>query len=381
MILRTCSLDEFIKRIDGREVVCFGAGRLLTEFCEEFGSYTIERYITYIVDNNPSLWGTKKRINNIEKIIEKPDKLYSNATEDTIILITCSGIHGLEVYEDINIKFDSVDIECYYARFIRSIQYDIMSFSASKPPEGFRANPVPVIPKKIHYCWVGGNPIPEKNLKCINSWKRFCPDYEIFEWNENNYDFTKNRYMKEAYDAGKWGFVPDYARLDIVYNHGGIYLDTDVEVIKPLDELLYNNAFCGFESIKHVNFGSGFGGVSGFPLLKEIRDSYNDISFIKNDGSLNLTPSPVLQTDFLLKHGLKRNSGFQVIQGLAIYPVDYFSPLSLGTRQLKKTTNTYSIHWFDGSWLDEALRDSSEIYTKLFESALYNEKLIEDGNR
>ncbi|HHW23095.1 MAG TPA: glycosyl transferase [Clostridiaceae bacterium] len=233
-----------------------------------------------------------------------------------------------------------------------------------------------MIPKKIHYCWVGGSPIPEKNMKCIESWKRFCPDYEIIEWNESNYDFSKNRYMKEAYEAGKWGFVPDYARLDIIYNHGGIYLDTDVELIKPLDELLYNNAYCGFENIQLVNLGLGFGGIAGFSLFKKMRDSYNDISFINQDGSLNLVPSPFLQTDFLTNYGLKKNGGFQVIEGLSVYPVEYFAPLSLSTRQLVKTENTYSIHWFDGSWLDKAQRESSDVYESLYRQALINESEI-----
>lgn len=376
MVLRTCGLDEFIKRIEGNELVCFGAGRMLTEFCDQFKDHTIEKYIAYIVDNASTLWGTKKRINNVEITIDKPDRLYSTATENTVVLITCGRVYGLEVYEEISRRFDTVNIDCYFARFIRGIHSTDTSYNAAKPPEDFRANPVPVIPKKIHYCWVGGSPIPEKNLRCIESWKRFCPDYEIIEWNESNYDFSKNRYMKEAYEAGKWGFVPDYARLDIIYNHGGIYLDTDVEIIKPLDELLYNTAFCGFESEQHVALGLGFGGVAGFRLFKEMRDSYNDISFINEDGSLNLVPSPFLQTNFLINYGLEQNGGFQVIQSLSVYPVEYFSPLSMSTGQLAKTDNTFSIHWFDGSWLDKPLRESSKVYESLFRQALINESAI-----
>ena len=105
-----------------------------------------------------------------------------------------------------------------------------------------------MIPKIIHYCWFGGAELPEKDRKCIESWKKFCPDYQIIEWNENNYDVTKNTYMYQAYQAKKWGFVPDYARLDIIYQHGGIYLDTDVELVKNLDSLLENDAFMGFVS-------------------------------------------------------------------------------------------------------------------------------------
>ena len=127
-----------------------------------------------------------------------------------------------------------------------------------------------MIPKKIHYCWIGGNPLPELAIKCIESWKKYCPDYEIIEWNEKNYDFRKNQFMREAYDEKKWGFVPDYARLDIIYEHGGIYLDTDVEIIKPLDSLLKEQGFAGMEQPGIVALGLGFGAEPKLPLIKEL---------------------------------------------------------------------------------------------------------------
>jgi len=368
MILRTCDLKEFMDRTNGHTIVCFGAGKQLSEFCDEFQDVMFEKRITFIIDNNPALWGTKRSLNGLEIEIKQPDAVLTSITKDTIVLITCGGTSGLEIFESLNTKPEIASNECYFARFVRERQHD------SKVPEGFRMNLNPVIPKKIHYYWIGGNPIPAKNRKCIDSWKLYCPDYEIIEWNESNYDFTKNRYMCEAYEARKWGFVSDYARLDIIYTHGGIYLDTDVEIVRSLDELLYNDAFCGFEDMQHVNFGSGFGSIPNFSLLKALRGSYNNIPFVKEDGSLNLIASPVVQTEFLLKHGLKKEGGFQVLEGLAVYPVEYFSPFSLGTRNLRRTSNTFSIHWFDGSWLSEELRNNSDIYAKLFVSALENEK-------
>ena len=374
MILRTCNLEEFMSRTNGYTLICFGAGKLLSEFCDIFQDFMFERRIAFIVDNNPALWGTKTNLNGIEIEIKQPDAVLTSITKDAIVLITCGGPCGLEVFESLNTKPELAVNEFYFASFVRECQRDSMSDNANKVPEGFRMNLNPVIPKKIHYCWVGGNPIPEKNRKCIDSWKRFCPNYEIIEWNESNYDFTKNRYMREAYEARKWGFVPDYARLDIIYTHGGIYLDVDVEIIRPLDELLYNDAFCGFENMQHIAFGLGFGSKDNFPLFKEMCDFYNNISFTKEDGSLNLIASPVLQTQFLLKHGLKQEGGFQVLEGLAVYPVEYFAPLSLVTKILRKTSNTFSIHWFDGSWLSEEWRKSNDVYAKLFASALENEK-------
>ena len=208
-----------------------------------------------------------------------------------------------------------------------------------------------MIPKIIHYCWVGGNPLPELAQKCIASWKRFCPDYEIKEWNEKNYDFTKNRYMADAYKEKKWGFVPDYARFDIIYTYGGIYLDTDVEVIKPLDDLLQCKGILGFESKEHVAAGLIIAGEKGLPIFEEMYKSYDAILFYNADGTVNLTPSPVYNTDVLMKHGLIPNNTLQEVAGITIFPTEFFCPKSIKTRLITTTKNTYTIHHYDGSWV------------------------------
>lgn len=206
------------------------------------------------------------------------------------------------------------------------------------------------IPKIIHYCWFGGNPIPESNKKFMESWKKFCPNYEIIEWNESNYDVTQNRYMKEAYENRQWAFVSDYARLDIIYEHGGIYLDTDVELIKPLDDLLNLKGFIGFtENKKLCNTGLGFGAIPKLPIIKEIRDGYENLVFIREDGSFDQTPCTYFQTDILLKKGLKQDNSMQEIEGLTIFPDEYFCPRNwIGQTHI--TQNTYSIHHYEGSW-------------------------------
>lgn len=210
-----------------------------------------------------------------------------------------------------------------------------------------------MIPKKIHYCWIGGNPLPKSAKKCIASWKKYCPDYEIIEWNESNYDFTKNQYMREALEAKKWGFVPDYARLDIIYKHGGIYLDTDVEIIKSFDSLLENKGFAGFESKEYVALGLGFGAEAGNPVIKALLDSYDDLHFINKDGSLNMVPSPQLNTVTLANIGLVRNGEKQLINdSFTIFPPEYFCPKSFYDGVIRRTKKTYSIHHFDASWFD-----------------------------
>ncbi len=211
-----------------------------------------------------------------------------------------------------------------------------------------------MIPKKIHYCWVGDAPLPESAKRCIRSWKKYCPDYEIVEWNETNYDFTSVPYMNEALEAKKWGFVPDYARLEIVYSHGGIYLDTDVEIVRSFDPLLELPGFAGFQDETQVNFGQGFGAEAGNPVLKTLMESYRAMHFIGPDGTPDLTPSPKLNTDTLARScGLVPEAGYQELDGLTVFPTEYFCPKSFADGVLRKTANTYSIHHFDASWFSD----------------------------
>ncbi|WP_374286005.1 glycosyltransferase family 32 protein [Lactococcus sp.] len=204
-----------------------------------------------------------------------------------------------------------------------------------------------MIPKVIHYCWFGGNPLPESAQKCIESWRKFCPDYEIKEWNEENYDVTKIKYVKEAYEQKKYAFVTDVARLDIVYSEGGIYLDTDVEIIKPLDDLLTYEAYMGMETIGRVGTGLGFGAEKHHPQIKANLECYT------HSGFENLTTCVTYTTNLLVKQGLKKSNTIQTINGLVILPTDFLCPLSFETNKLKITENTYSIHHYDMSWKEK----------------------------
>lgn len=216
-----------------------------------------------------------------------------------------------------------------------------------------------MIPKKIHYFWFGGNDKTKLALECIESWKKYCPDYEIIEWNEKNYDIHKNKYMEQAYNSKRWGFVPDYARLDVIYEHGGIYFDTDVEVIKPLDELLCDDGFIGFEKNPdsknqkyYVNAGQGFGATKHHPIIKKMKDKYETLLFCEN-GNENLTTSPYYNTESLIELGLKQDNKYQNLNGFKVYPSDYFCPINWKTKELNKSENTYSIHYFNASWLSD----------------------------
>ena len=230
------------------------------------------------------------------------------------------------------------------------------------------------IPKVIHYCWFGGAEKPKSVNRCIESWKKHCPDYEIREWSEKEFDVTQNKYCLQAYEAKAWGFVPDYIRLWIIYNNGGIYLDTDVQVIKSFDTLLANKAFAGFERGTeddkrgfYVNFGQGFGAEPRNNIIKEHLELYNDIDYRLPDGSYNRTPSPQYTTKVLEDHGLDRKKNTtQNLDEITIYSDDFFCPKSFATGLIKKTNNTYSIHQFDGSWYSD---DEQNQKTKFWRSA------------
>lgn len=206
-----------------------------------------------------------------------------------------------------------------------------------------------MIPKKIHYCWFGYGEKTKLVQKCIASWKKYCPDYEIIEWNETNFDIEKNAYTKMCYKEKKYAFLTDYIRLFVVAKYGGIYLDTDVEVIRSLDDLLENPAFFGFETQEYVNTGIGFGAEASNRIIRDMLREYDELL----DGQHGIIGCPVLNTKALVKKGLIQNGKKQDIDGAIIYPGDYFNPYDDPTGRLNKTSNTYSIHWYGKSWLDK----------------------------
>lgn len=222
-----------------------------------------------------------------------------------------------------------------------------------------------MIPKKLHYCWVGGSPISEKGKTCIESWKKFCQDWEIIRWDETNYDFTKIDYMHQAYEAKKWGFVPDYARLDIVASEGGVYLDTDVELVAPLDDLLDYSGYMGLSRDGYVNPGLGFGAEPGNPVIRSLAKFYEDASFVNPDGSLNLVASPHYATDSLFRFGFVESETLQVLDSFALLPWDYLDPLDAATGKMGMTENTVSVHHYFGSWLSERDKYQKELRRSL----------------
>ena len=227
------------------------------------------------------------------------------------------------------------------------------------------------IPKKIHYCWFGGNPLNDLGKKCLESWKKFFPDYEIIEWNESNFDVNCCQYVKEAYAAKKWAFVSDYARFKILYEQGGVYFDTDVEVIKSFDEILAKGNFMGCENKVDENDpasrlavapGLGLAVEPGLKLIKDLLDDYEKSSFLKPDGTNDLTTIVDRTTLFLREYGLRDVNEIQTVADVTIYPVDYFCPINMATGKLTITENTCSIHRYAASWVDDYSKFRGKVY-------------------
>ncbi len=220
------------------------------------------------------------------------------------------------------------------------------------------------INRVIHYCWFGRNPHPELMMKCLESWRKFCPDYEIREWNEDSFDITSNLYVKQAYEAKKWAFVTDYVRLYALYTQGGIYMDTDVELVKPLDSFLGESGFSGFESSGTVPTGL-MAAEKGHPFIGELLREYDHRTFLKDDGTCDCTTNVVAITAAALRHGLVPDGSKQTVCGYTFYPADYFCPINVETKQYRPTNHTHAIHHFSGSWLTEEDRRRQEKYRRL----------------
>lgn len=221
-----------------------------------------------------------------------------------------------------------------------------------------------MIPKKIHYCWFGRGEKPKLAQKCIASWQRLCPEYEIIEWNEDNFNIDYNEYTRYCYDNKKWAFLSDYVRLVIVAKHGGIYFDTDVELLRKPDEFLQFEAFYGFENDKNVSTGLGFGAESNHTTIVAMKEVFENLTQ-NSDGTYDLVACPALNTKALTELGLVLDGERQNIVGAEIFPVEYFNPYDDPTGRLNTTENTISVHWYSKSWMSKSTILRSKI-TKPF---------------
>lgn len=355
MTLRCSSFDEFAKRIkqEKRNIVLFGAGAIGAVIAPQIlSSLCIFEYVDCYLDNDSSKWGKTVNVNGRDINI-RPSQYLENCPDDTVVLINISR------YVDVIAQLEQMDCTKQMDIYIMPMML-IHNFCEDESKGQPIMDDIPLIPKKIHYMWLGGTALPDNLKKCKESWKKYCPDYVIIEWNENNYDLSKHPYMMQAYEKKAYGFVPDYARLDILYTEGGIYLDTDVELKRTIEHLRYQGAFCGVEKWQIVNFGGMSGAIKGHPMIKKFLDGRKDISFIDSCGRQNRNTCGYYDTQIAINEGYNIDGTTQSINNMNIYGYDYFHPYDYMSGILNETVNTYSIHWFNGGWLDEQSKIANE---------------------
>ena len=361
MKFKCCSFQEMSKDIthDKKRIIMFGAGVIgqitVPEILKKYG---LIQYLECYLDNNSAKWGGYITVEGKGYEIKSPQYLLE-CGKDTVIFINISRF--AEVIEQLEQMACTQEMTVYIMPMM-CIHNWCLEKSVGKP----ELSDKPLIPKVIHYMWLGGKPLPNSLRYCIDSWKRMCPDYEIVEWNESNYDLNKHPYMRQAYDKKAYGFVPDYARIDILYNYGGFYMDTDVELKKSLDGLRYQKAFVGLEKWQVVNFGGCSGAIKGHPMLKKFLDERKDIYFLDQAGNQNKNTCGFYDTNVILESGYKMDGTTQCINDMNIYAYDYFHPYDYMSGIDNETENTRSIHYFDGGWLDETMRLQNKITKKRY---------------
>jgi hypothetical protein len=351
----TEDFNAFLDCFPRKRLACYGAGRLLTQFSEQIcPQFELGKRISYIIDGNPKLWGTEKIVTGRAlKIMPFQYLLDSGQIDWTVILI--AALSDREIFESLEQYPQLKNTKIFTLAPLAVHEQNRLAWNAAKPPIGFRAKAELRIPKTLNYVWFGGNPLPAKNRRCIDSWHKFCPDYELIEWNEGNYDVEKHPFTKAAHRAKRYAFAADVAKLDIAFYRGGIYLDVDVEFLKNFDELLHNTAFCGFHSYREVALGLGFGTVAKFPPIEKLLALYDDIVF--SEDKMDDLACNVLQTAEMERWGLRLDGSFQTIEEMAVYPTEFFAPMLFTAEKPVITSNTYSIHHADVSWEDKRLGD------------------------
>ncbi len=329
------------KKLNDKELICFGAGEHFNTVMELYATYGLYKRVSLILDNNIKLWGNVKRYKEYEYCIESIKSIKGGSSPSIIILITCH-LYSMDIVEQLDSIpwLDGVDV------YLGSFLSDDLNYKCNYIVE---QNQEIKIPKIIHYCWFGGKELPDEYQKYIKTWREKCPDYEIKRWDENNFDVTQNLYMEQAYSVGKWAFVSDYARVKIIHDEGGIYLDCDVELLRNLNNLLGDEFYCGFEDSNHVNFGLGFGAVKEHPILKQLLDVYEKLVFLNNDKTMNMTPCTAYQTDIVERYGIVGENVFQRKNGIAVYPTEVFAPISPWGID-NRNESAYSIHHYSASW-------------------------------
>lgn len=334
--------NEVVK--NDHSIVAYGFGvigkTVLPFFLDEAG---LSDRIMFIADADVHKQGESITVGKNSIVVQAPDKM-KEINDNFVILITGSRFEKIAEYLDACEWLKDTDVFLLPQMLIEKTRtigkYDNCNMGME-----------PLIPKTIHYCWFGNKEIPDRLKKCIESWQKYCPDYKVIRWSEENYNIEQHEYTKKAYEHKKWALIPDVVRLEVLLEHGGIYLDTDVELIKPLDSLLNQKGFVGVEKWGIINVGGGCGVVRHHPMMLCLLEKRLGVTFERTDGSLNMESSGSYETIPFIENGFIPNNTVQIINEMTVYSSDFFHPYDYMTKELSITENTYSIHRFAESWV------------------------------
>ncbi len=345
MILRNMTLEQFAENIRQKKqkIVIYGYGAIGKVAVPAFmAANRLEAQILFYADADMKKQGQRIRVGNRQVEVAEPDRM-REIGEAFVVVITGSRFEG--ILESLNSRSYLDNVECcIFPRMLAE------AAGGGVPVYRRKRSSEPLIPKVIHYCWFGHGEMPDEAKACMASWRKYCPEYVIKEWNERNYNVNKYLYSSQAYRHGKWAFVADMARLDILYENGGIYLDTDVELIKSLDDLLYQPAFCAVEKWRQMNTGGGCGAVAHHPAIRKMLEHREKIPFEYPDGTLNMETNGVYESMPLMEAGFVPDNTIQVVEDMTIYSSDFFFPFDYMSKETVITGNTYAVHRFQGSW-------------------------------
>ncbi len=349
-------MNEFdiFDELKNKDIFCFGSGKhfknITCPFLRESGLLS---NLKGFIDTN----GDVVIDGHAYRSIRKSD-LAKTDFDNTVVLIAVTG------YREILSQFGSdpvlSKIKAIPSIYPEALYEDRLLLSAKKPPLGFRKNDTPKIPKVIHTFWFSGDPLPKLYRDCLKSWEKNAPDFEIRIWDLSTYKPGECVFFKQAIEHKNWAFASDYARVDVLRRYGGVYMDLDVEMLRPIDDLLYNDAYMSFESLGRIECGSGMGAQPGNRIIDEICKSYEERPYLKEDGSWDNSTCPVRYTQVIEKHGLVKNGGFQFVDDVTIYPFEVLTGKSFDTGIIYRTELSYTLHHHTGNWVPDKAHDAME---------------------
>ena len=349
-------LERLFNELKTKDIICWGSGKHFKNItypflCESGLIDGLKGFLDTTGRGKVVLDG--KPYNRIKKT-----DLYSEDADNTLILIAVNGYR--EIKTQLAADSELAAFTAIPSIYLESLYEDLRMLSVVKPEPHYRKNGQQMIPKIIHTFWFSNEEMPIKYRECLQSWKKYASDFEIKIWDLNSYSAENCLFFDQAIEDKNWAFASDYARADVLRRYGGIYMDLDVEMLRPIDDLLYNDAYMSFESLSRIECGSGMGAKAGNKILDEICKSYEARPYYKKDGTWDNSTCPVRYTEIIEKYGLKKNGCFQFVEDITIYPFEVLTGKSFDTGIIYKTELSYTTHHHHGSWVPSGAKNAME---------------------